>query len=74
LFETIDIWRWLLTGTPPRPVASDQHRPALMAERILQYGDYLAAAQLPSPPEEIGLLISAAVIPPGKRTPSRRSR
>jgi competence protein CoiA len=70
LLETIDIWRWLLTGTPPRPVDGKRHDIASLADRILQYGDYLAEGPLPSPPEEIGLLISAALIPPGKRTPS----
>ncbi len=42
----------------------------MLADRILQYGDYLAAGPLPSPAEEIGLLISAALISPGDRTPS----
>ena len=36
---TIDIWRWLLTGAPPRSIADDLYRLATMADRVLRYGD-----------------------------------
>lgn len=70
LLETLDIWRWMLAGIPPRPIDLKRHGTASLADRILQYGDYLAAGPTPSPPEEIGLMISAAMIPSGKQVPS----
>lgn len=66
LLETIDIWRWLLSGTLPQRV----HGTTGMADQILRYGGYLADRPLQSPPEDTGLLIRAALAPPGGRAPS----
>jgi len=32
LLETVDIWRWLLTGTPPQPVDAKRHDAASLAD------------------------------------------